>query len=74
MTENAHERLSHILALLGPGLWLHIDGTNMRAEFGRENQVTAAKDFAARNGATFIPIESSDPDGIVGKFGRAYSK
>ena len=60
-----------MLELIGPNMWLTLDEVGLVRYFGRQDPLTAARDFALEHGCFFLvdrpPVRS-------GRFGRAFYK
>ena len=70
MSAKALKDLGTITDLLGPGVWLQVDGVHLERCFGASDPTTAATEFAEEKGCIFLP----DEHGRAGRFGRANFK
>ncbi len=73
--KNPKNDLAAIIDRLGPNLWLHVDDVYLRAVFGSDGTVEAARQFAEGRGGCFLSLLVRQSSfGSVGAFGRAYFK
>ena len=66
--QNTQKHLRKILALLGPGITVHVDDRFLVAAFGRDDMNRKSKEFATRHHCAF----RYEGDDLGGHFVRAY--